>query len=435
MSYSKKLYFILLVMTLFLGLILFGCKNKNTPSVTLSIMGYGDISNAEGQTFKRICAEFTEKYPEIKIDYELLYDEPYHQKVQSRLDTKDYPHIAYMGADTRWGTPWKNAGQQIDNSPYFPANIDESLIPDFYGTGVKPYVPVGGLNYCTVTAVNTTLLKEIGGELPQTYEDFVDLAKLCNKAGIKCVSTHGYDSWVWGSCVLSAILARTTGEPKWIEKAVEGKVKFTDPDFIAALEVINRWVRDGILDTNSLLTDGGAGLSNFVNGKYLMYIDGQWSFGQKNLGPITNEVKLIPIPPVPGEMPQMANSIASTWQAGYGITKEGASDPEILDAAKKWMEYFYSYDETILRLKDGIISAPILKDFVVPEGMDPMVSEKATLNSYPSCLVIDSILPVSVNEILNQGIQEIIAGQTTATKLAYQVQEALDLQNSTESLL
>lgn len=433
MSYTKKFFYIFLVILFSIGLVFSGCKNKNNATITLNIMGYGESSNPEGQTFKRICTEFMEKYPEIKIDYELLYDTPYHNKVLSRLESKNYPHIAYMGADTRWGTPWKEFGQQIDNTPYFPSNVDENLIPDFYGTGIKPYVPLGGLNYCTVVALNRTLLEQIGGEIPQTYQDFVELANLCNKAGIKCLTTHGNDSWVWGSCLLSAILARTTDDPKWIEKAVNGKVKFTDPDFVTALESVNRLVRDGILDTNSLLTDSGMALSNFQNGKCLMYLDGQWSFGESNLGAITQDVKLIPIPPVYGEKNKMANCIASTWQVGYGITKEGASDPLILDAAKKWMDFFYSRDETILRLKDGVISAPIIKDFVPPEGMDPMVSEKASLSAYPSCYVIDSYLPTATNDVLNQGIKEIVAGQTTATKLAQKLQETFDLEKKDEN--
>ena len=402
-------------------------KVKKSDIVTLNVMGYGDNSNSEGQTFKRICEEFMAENPDVKVTYELLYDEAYHQKAVSRLAAGDVPDVAYMGADARWGAEWQEAGQQINNVPYFPSNIDASLIPDFFGTGEKPYLPLGGSNYCTVVAVNTELLKKIGGKLPETYDDMKELAKLCKKNGIQLMSTHGADGWVWGSCVMSGIIPRTTGDLKWIEKAVNKQVKFTDQGFVDALSVLSTWVKDGVLDPNSVLTDNGTGMSNFVNGKYLMYIDGQWAFGESNLGELSKTVKLISIPQVPGEKAN-AGSLAGAWQVGYGITKKGASDAKVLDAAKRWIEYFYSYDETVQRLRDGGISAPILKDFVLPAGMDPCIGEKAKLGAYPSCYVIDSYLTGVANDTLNAGMQDIVSGKIDAKTLAANVQKAFDAQ-------
>ena len=402
-------------------------KAKKSNVITLNVMGYGDNSNAEGQTFKRICDEFMAENPDIKVNYELLYDEAYHQKAVSRLAAGDVPDVAYMGADARWGAEWQEAGQQINNVPYYPSNIDASLVPDFFGNGDKPYLPLGGSNYCTVVAVNMDLLNKIGGKLPETYEDMKALAKLCKANGIQLMSTHGADGWVWGSCVMSGIIPRTTGDLKWIEKAVNKQVKFTDKGFVEALSVLSTWVADGVLDPNSVLTDNGTGMSNFVNGKYLMYIDGQWAFGESNLGDLSKSVKLISIPQVPGEK-ACAGSLAGAWQVGYGITKKGASDSAVLEAAKKWLAYYNSYDEVVQRLRDGGISAPILKDFVLPSGMDPCIGEKAKLGAYPSCFVIDSYLTGVANDTLNAGMQDIVSGKIDAATLAANVQKAFDAQ-------
>jgi len=402
-------------------------KAKKVKQVTLNIMGYGDNSNAEGQTFKRICEEFMDANPDVKVNYELLYDEAYHQKAVSRLAAGDVPDIAYMGADARWGAEWQEAGQQINNVPYYPENIDASLVPDFFGTGVKPYLPLGGSNYCTVVAINMDLLNKIGGKIPETYEDMKALAKTCKANGIQLMSTHGADGWVWGSCVMSGIIPRTTGDLKWIEKAVNKQVKFTDQGFVDALSVLSTWVKDGVLDPNSVLTDNGTGMSNFVNGKYLMYIDGQWAFGEQNLGKLSKSVKLISIPQVPGEK-ACAGSLAGAWQVGYGITKKGTKDKKVLDAAKRWMAYFYSYEETVQRLQDGGISAPIIKNFKLPAGMDPCIAEKATLGAYPSCYVIDSYLTGVANDTLNAGMQDIVSGKITPAALAANVQKAFDAQ-------
>lgn len=428
MRFSKVIRACLMAVLAF-GMLFTGCAKKEAaPSkVTLNIMGYGDNANAEGLTFKRICEEFMAENPDIVLNYEMLYDEAYHQKVVARLAAGDVPDVAYMGADARWGASWQEANQQIDNTPYYPSNIDVSLVPDFFGNGNRPYLPLGGSNYCTVVGVNTELLAKIGGKIPETYEDLVALAKLCKSNGIECISTHGADGWVWGSCVMSGIIPRTTGDLKWIEKAVNKQVKFTDEGFVAALDVLAQWVKDGVISKDAILIDNGTGLSNFVNGKCLMYIDGQWGFGEQNLGDLSKKVKLISIPPVPGEK-ACAGSLAGAWQVGYGITKAGASDPAKLEAAKKWIAYFFSETETIQRLADGAISAPILKNFTLPDGMDPCIAEKATLGKYPSCYVIDSYLSGTPNDVLNAGMQNIVAGKTTAKELAAAVQRAFDEQ-------
>ena len=430
MKLSKKVVLVCMFAILAFGLVFAGGKKETAAAnkkVTLNIMGYGDNAGAEGQTFKRICDEFQAENPDVIVNYEMLYDEAYHQKAVSRLAAGDVPDIAYMGADARWGAEWQEAGQQINNVPYYPSNIDVSLVPDFFGDGTRPYLPLGGSNYCTVVGVNMRILNEIGGKLPTTYEEFKALAKLCKDNGYVCLSTHGADAWVWGSCVMSGIIPRTTGNATWIEDAINGKVKFTDPDFVAALDVLAQWVKDGILTPDSALTDDGTGKSNFANGKYLMYIDGQWGFGESNYAELSKDIKLIPIPAVPGEK-AMAGSIAGAWQVGYGITKKGASDPAVLEAAKKWMAYYFSTEETIQRLADGGISCPILKDFVTPDGMDPLIAEKASLGAYPSCYVIDSYLTGAANDALNAGMQDIVMGKQTAAGLAAVVQKAFDAQ-------
>ena len=55
------------------------------PKVVVKTMAYGDNSNPEGVNWLRIVAAFEKANPDIDIDFELLYDEVYHQKVVARL--------------------------------------------------------------------------------------------------------------------------------------------------------------------------------------------------------------------------------------------------------------------------------------------------------------------------------------------------------------
>ncbi len=425
----KKVMLVALAAVLAMSMVFAGGKKETaakTEKVVLDVMGYGNNANSEGQDFVRLVEEFMEENPDVEIVYELLFDEAYHQKVSARMAAKQFPDVAYMGADARWGGPWQEAGQQVDNVPYMPDFINTNLIPDFFGTGVKPYIPLGGSNYCTVAAVNMDLLNELnGGKLPETYDDMKALAKACAAKGITCMTTQGSASWVWGSCVMSAIYPRFTNDTQWIEKACEGKVKFTDPAFVASLDSLATMVKDGVLDPNSTLLDQGTALSAFQAGKVLIYIDGQWAMGTPNLG--EGNIKLMSFPPVPGEK-YYAGSLAGAWQVGYGITKAGAADAKKLDAAKRFLAKMYNEEETIIRIRNGAISSSILKSITLPDDLDPLVAEKGNLGVYPSCYVIDSYLKGEANDLLNSGMQDIVNGKQTAAQVAAAVQAAFDAQ-------
>ena len=71
---------------LLMGLLLLSAALAvGAPKVVVKTMAYGDNSNPEGVNWLRIVAAFEKANPDIDIDFELLYDEVYHQKVVARL--------------------------------------------------------------------------------------------------------------------------------------------------------------------------------------------------------------------------------------------------------------------------------------------------------------------------------------------------------------
>lgn len=128
----KKALVLCVVLALLGGMVFAeGQGEASSEKVVLNVMGYGDNSNAEGIAWNRLVTTFMEENPDIEIVSELLYDEAYHQKVTARLAAGDVPHVAYMGADARWGAPWQEAGQQIDHRPFLDTDMyDMSLIPE-----------------------------------------------------------------------------------------------------------------------------------------------------------------------------------------------------------------------------------------------------------------------------------------------------------------
>jgi raffinose/stachyose/melibiose transport system substrate-binding protein len=394
--------------------------------VVVKAMAYGDNSNAEGLNWVRIVDAFEKANPNIDIDYELLYDEAYHQKVAARLAAGDVPHFAYMGADARWGAPWKEAKQQFDHKPYLDKNYyDLGLIPPMGPNGEIFEIPLGTSNITTVLFVNEELVKSLGFEAPKTYADLVKMVPAAKAKGLEVVSIDGADGWAWGSCFMSAIVARVSGDPSWVSKAVAGQYKFTDKVFVDSLSVIPQMIKDGVISEKSVLVDYGANVSAFSNKKALCMIQGQWVAGSIEPA-VAEKTLMLPFPALPNEKPATAGSVAAAIQVGYGITQAGAKDPAVRDAAMKFIQYFYSHEETAQRLKDGAIVAPILKNFKVPEDLPTINKRKVVLaQTAKNTDVIDAFLGGAANDALNAGMQKIVTGAATPAEVAAEVEKLL----------
>ncbi len=394
------------------GLVFTGCqkeKDAEAEVVVVDVMAYGDNSNQEGVNWVRIVDAFEAANPGIDIQYELLYDEAYHQKVVARLTSGDVPDVAYMGADARWGAPWMEASQQWDHTPHLDAMYDPSLIPPHGPNGEIYEIPLGTSNITTVLFMNEKLVKELGFTAPKTYDDLKAMVPAAKKAGVDVITIDGADGWAWGSCVLSSFIARTSGDPQWVSKAVAGENKFTDKAFVDALTIIDMLVKDGIIPAKMVLTDYGTNVSNFSNGKALFMIQGQWAAGGIENPEVADNTILMAWPKLPFEKDATAGTVAAAPSVGYGVTL---------------LNYFYSEAESTQRLRDGAIVAPILKNYQVPSDLPLIVKRKVELaQSAGTTDVIDSFLTGAPNDTLNEGMQKIVSGQATPAEIAAKVEE------------
>jgi len=185
--------------------------------------------------------------------------------------------------------------------------------------------------------------------------------------------------------------------------------------------MITRMVNDGVISEKSVLIDYGANLSNYSQEKALFVVQGQWAAG--GIDPkIADKTLMLAWPKFPGEKDNMAGSIAAAIQVGYGITKAGASDPAVRDAAIKFIKFFNSEPEVTQRLRDGAIMYPILKGYNLPADLPAIVKQKPTLVKSKLTDVIDAFLSGAPNEALNAGTQKIAGGTATAEEVAAEVE-------------
>jgi raffinose/stachyose/melibiose transport system substrate-binding protein len=398
--------------------------------IVIDVMAYGTNSNNEGMNWVRIVEAFEAENPNIDIQYEMLYDEAFHNKVQARIASGDIPDLAYTGADARWASPWRDAGLQFDHRDLIDASFyDLNLIPPMGPNGEIFEIPLGTSNLCTVLYMNEALVKELGFSAPETYDDIVAMVPAAQAAGLEVISIDGADSWAWGSCVMSMVISRMSGNPNWVKEAVEeGKHKFTDPEFVKSLEFIAQMVEDGVISSDSVLVDYGTNLSNYSTGKALFCVQGQWAAGDIDAGgpEVADNTVMMAWPALPEEKSATAGSIASAVQVGYGIINSAKvqANPAVAKAIMTFLQYYYSVEETTQRLRDGAIVAPILKGFEIPSDLSLIIQSKIKLgmSGAVEVNVVDAYLSGDPNDALNSGMQEIVAGTKTPQQVAEEVE-------------
>jgi raffinose/stachyose/melibiose transport system substrate-binding protein len=424
---QKRLIALFVLLILTMGMMFVGCgqQAQQTPAqVTLDILAYGDNSTREGQDWNRLVAEFQAANPGIRIRSEMLFDQAYHQKVEARLAAGDVPDIAYMWVDAL-GQAWRDSNQFVDHRPFLDPNFyDLSLIDPMGPNGEIFQVPLGTSNITSVLFVNTALLAELGLSMPRTYAEMVAMVPVARAAGKEVIAFAGAEGWVWNSCLLGTVVGRLSGNANWVSEAMSGRHRFTDRPFVDSLAFLRRMVTDGVLTDSVVLTDYGAALSNFINGNALFMLDGQWRAGGIEDPAFQRNVQMIPFPALPGEVPAMANSASGVTSVGYGITRKGASNPAVLEAALKFLEFFNSPANVTTRLVDGAIVAPVLRNFQPPANLPLLVAEKANFMNRMGATsnVVDAFVPGEANNALNTGMQNIAIGRATAQDVAAQVE-------------
>ncbi len=429
----KKILLLGVIVCVSIGVVFANGDTENSVSdgpVTLDVLSYGDNSSADSAAFDVLLEEFSKKYPNITIKEERLYDEAYHQKLQARLQSGNVPDIVYAWASARSSSLFQSQ-QAVDLSGYIDTSqyLDVVVIPKSPMKGVKEgiYVLPITLGVNSVFYVNKEVLNTLGLSVPKTYSELKAMTPRIKAAGMTPVAMANAAPWVMNSTLFGTIVARITGNPNWLQEAALGKHSFTDPDFIKSLEFVQQMYNDGVLEKKSLQVDYGAALGLFLDGKTPFMIDGHWRVGaMAENSAFLSDVEMLPFPVLPNESGNIATASAGEPSPGYTVTQNALKDKATKEAALAFISFLVGKEggfiwaekaSFIPVLKSMDVSSIDKKDFQLKKQL---YNDVKILANTP-----DQVLPSKVNEVLNNGLQEIGIGAKTPKEVAKALQDAM----------
>jgi len=417
-----------------IGLLFVGCAKKPEP---LKVLYYIDATQAGYAQDQAIWAKFEKDNPDIRIDKEELFNEPFHQKMQAYIAAGTLPDVFYM---------WPSGRSQVIHDKKLAKDLTQLLGADYLanfsaaaqnpanqGNNYIAEIPQS-FTYTTTVYVNKKLLADNGLQIPTTYEQLKAMVPKLKAKGIETLFLPNKDKWPAQSCLFSTIAGRLCGN-QFFDDVKAGKAKFTDKPFMDALAFVQSMYKDGVVAKNDATIGYGDGPGLFVAGKAAMFVDGDWrvgayvtdkSSGKALIAPAdqTANYELVSLPAIPGEKnPGIISAIAGT---GFGIASTIPAGSAKEKAAVRLVKYLYSPDVQKQRYETGAY-IPTLKG-VTSEKVDPLtVKLGAYYGTIPStCYVLDGVLDPSVCNILNDGLQLLLSGSSSPDKIAADMQKAMD---------
>jgi raffinose/stachyose/melibiose transport system substrate-binding protein len=432
MKLSKKVLTVALFAVLAVG---FTFAEK----VTLKVLNYYDMTSANAADEITVLWDaFDKANPDIQVEREDLFNEPFHQKVEAYAAAGQVPDVIYAWPSGRSSTLHSKKLLK-DLRPLLAkdkltGSYKASALANQFG-GYLGELP-NGVTQTHVLYVNTAVLKACGLTPAKTYDELKKQVPVLKAKGYETILMANAEQWVMQSCLFSDLAGRFGGKD-WADKIIAGKAKFTDKEFVAALTFVQTLYKDGVLSKNTLATSYGDVVGQFASGKGAYYIDGDWRVGayitDKSTGqaliPVADQKNIIltVFPDIAGAKLNKSTSVVAG--TGWAISRAIPAGSAKEAAAWKLVKFLESKEIQTWRVETGAASNPSRTDVVVDASkLEPMQqSIGAFEKQYTTAnYVIDGVFAGPVYDPLNQGLQELGLGTKTPEQVAAAVQKAFE---------
>ncbi|MDR0472301.1 MAG: ABC transporter substrate-binding protein [Treponema sp.] len=447
----KKRIFTVMVVVLGIALAFTSCKGggKDDGVIELRVLNYFSLANpGAAEENSRVWDAFEKAHPEIRIIREDEFNEPFHHKTESYAAAGQLPDIIQCwpsGRSTTLHTQrlLKDLMPLVKRDGLASVFTQVSLDPSQQGAGYLGMI-TRGLTATNAFFVNMEVLRDCGLQPAKTYSELKAQVPVLKAKGYETIIMPCEDTWVMQSCLFSSVAGRFCGEG-WEQKIISGQAKFTDPDFVAALNFIKQMYDDGVLLRSTIAIDYGSGPGLFATNKCAYYIDGDWrvgdfltdqSTGQALISPARQKDILISVFPdidVPGVKFNKSNTVvlATGWGMSSAIP-EGSAKEEAAWTLLKWLT---GKEAQSFFVETGTFATPSRTDIDLASlPLEPLQVTVANLGKEynVSTVVIDAAFEGPVYTPLNDGLQAIGMGTQTPQQVAAATQAAFEAWKATQ---
>jgi len=423
MKLGRKLLFLGLCCCIGVGLAFGGAEQQGAAggNVTLNLWHiYADESR--GVPIEAAAKRFEAANPGVKVVISTYQNDPYKTKLKT-VGKEDFPDVFHS-----WGGGWLksfvDAGYVADmtaeaNAAMGQLNKAAVELNDFGGKlyGV-PYS--SGL---TILYYNKALFAKYGLQVPKTFSDLEKVANTFLANGITPFGCANLTKWPGAQYFVLASMRIGGGDI--FTRASNKEVKFTDPVFIQAGQLIQDWVKKGWFPTgvNSLNWDTGQSRMLLYQEKCAMIVQTSGFMStckSENPGFYADKLGVALFPAYEG-----GKGAATDILGGENAFSVSASSKNVAMAKKLAIFLATDQEEQQAMLDKGVIAAKpglTVKDPTIKEALDQLANATYFQN------YIDQTLDPALAEVHKDTTQALFGGTMTPQQAAETMQKAFDSQ-------
>lgn len=402
-----------------------GAGGNGEETITLNMMHPWTSPNVDNEVYKARIAKFEAEHPDIVIKQDGVPSAQYKTKLRTLAAANNLAdiNVVWPGADLEplvEGSLVEPIDGLMDNW--------KSILPDSalagFNIGGKQYAVPTKQTFVDIIYYNKDMFAQVGySEFPDTYDKLIDAVTKLKAAGITPISLGNKEQWPLQSSYLSIIGDRFTGSD-FLTKVINKEAKFTDPDFVKAIAVIDELTKLGAFNTDANNMDSVQGQDYFIQGKAAMHISSSTVDARIRIN--NDEGDKFGIALFPSVEGGKGDPAKSAGVVQYGIAIKSGLNEKTKAAAEEFMKYFVNEDLYKELIRNGVVVPATVE---IPEDASPYLKEMLELTGKGTAPVFDSIIPTQVVDVVQNGIQALTVGRGTPEKVAQDAQEAIDQMN------
>ncbi len=375
---------------------------------------------AGAEMIDTLIANFEKENPNVTVKRTAFKVDDLRNTIKPAINSGEGPDVFSYDAGAGYLGVLAKAGLALDLTPYREEyNWDdrfhdwalEKTIYDGKLYGIANELEMLGVFY------NTQLFEEAGVEVPQTYEEFLQVCQVFKDKGITPVIMDDKEQWP-GFHYESIWLNSFVGADK-VKQAVAGEIPWTSEGFGEALDELYKMYENGYATEKPLSLSSEDGHKAFYAGEGAMRITGTWQVS----GFVENmdgNVGFFYLPPASDE-------VDNCPPGGLGEAVVVNAKTEHEEMAVKFVDYLFQMDSMEYWYEAGLIPSVKDVDYSAYELSELFKNVVDEINSSENLGEnIDVLMPPKVNDVTKNYMQQLIAGKIDGQSCMEQKQQAFE---------
>jgi len=396
-----------------------GAQEEASEEKVITLTLWDIMVNAEEErAIKPAIEQWNRENPGIQIVRDSLDDESYKMKLKTAIAANEAPDLFFT-----WGggfsKPFVEAGKILPLQNRLSSDIENRLIEgaDGYVTynGVRyglPYSQWVGVLYC-----NQELFDKYGQEIPETYNELLDVVRAFKAKGIDPIGVGAAERWT--AMFYHNILAlRTTGS-KLSNKALAGEAAYDSPEFIEAAEKLAELVEAGAFQNGYMGMNYDEYKALFLAGQIPMVFQGDWLAGECELADSAVKGKIVAthFPAIEGSSASPKDFLGGALDS-FMISADTKHPQEAIRALE-----FLCQTQSEIGFREGM-GMPVYKTDIDPSQINRLTQQIVELTGEATgfTLAWDTFLTGQDTELHLNLVQELFAGLISPEEFTSQMQ-------------